>query len=252
MKQILIAMVIVFMSIWLQAQNTAKKITEGVITYQDVMKLDIELNGSSNLSHLLPKEKRSNKVLYFNTNTSLYENGKKTEEVNHMESEGGPIMIKMMEPDNKLFTDLANNKQIEQREFMTRMFLINKEIDPDKWKITGNQKVILEYPCQEATMEEDSNKVSVWFTSNIPVQTGPGKYSGLPGMVLAVDINNGERTIMATEISDKSLNESVFAKPKKGKKVSQEQFNEIVEAKMKESGLNASGGHQVMIKIETE
>ena len=234
------------------AQNNAKKITEGQITYEDVMKLDIQLDGPAHMANLLPKERRSNKVLYFNEKAALYENGKKKEEVQNMDMEEGAVMIKMMVPDNKLFTDLANNKRIEQREFMTRMFLINKEIDPDKWKITGNQKVILDYPCQEATMVEDDEKIVVWFTPNIPVQSGPSKFSGLPGMVLGVDINDGERTITATEILDKKMDEIAFEKPKKGKKVSQEKFDEIVEAKMKEADMESSGGHQVMIKIETE
>ena len=152
-----------------------------------MVKLDIKLEGdAAEFAHALPKERRSKKLLYFNSEASLFKNEEKSEDEMNIESEGG-MMIKMMEPDNKLYTDLKNRQQIEQREFMTRIFLIERKTGKTKWKLTGKQKKILDYACQEAITEKDSMIIKAWFTPAIPYSVGLGKYGDLPGLILELD-----------------------------------------------------------------
>lgn len=253
MKKVFLSIMLAGLFLFGAAQALQQPLTEGVINYQEIIKLEIQLEGeAAQMSHLFPKEKKTNKVLYFNASTTLYENGTSTETPEAITPDEGKVVIKMMEPDNKLFTDLANNMQIEQREFMNRLFLINKDLDSNKWKLTGNQKVILDFPCQEAITKDTSKQITVWFTSVIPVGSGPGEFGGLPGMVLAVEAGDGTFSLIATKVEAKDLAAETFVKPKKGKKVSKEDFDKIVEAKMKESGASGSGGHQIVIKIEQD
>ncbi len=223
----------------------------GTVVYEQVIKLEIKLEGeSAQFANMVPKERRTQKVLYFNPSGSLYEN-KPTEEDQTMRTEsGGAVMIRMLEPDNKVFTDLSGNRQVEKREFMTREFLIETTLDPSGWKLTGNQKMILNYPCQEAVKETKEGKTSVWFTPVIPVSAGPGVHNGLPGLVLAVDINDGKQTLIAISIDLNPVAENVIVKPVKGKKVTREEFDKIVEEKMKETGAESGpGGARMMIRI---
>lgn len=221
----------------------------GNVVYEDVMKLEINLEGeAAQYSDMLPKERRSSKILIFNPSASLYEN--------HKEDASDPVAIsgagmhmefKMAEPDNKIFYDLDGNEQIEQREFMTRQFLIKGEIDPAAWKLTGNEKTIMDYPCQEAIKEENGKQIKAWFTPAIPVSSGPADYVGLPGLVLNVDIDNGKRIIAAQEIKLGPVDKKLLKKPKKGKKVSREEFDAIVAEKMKEMGAEGEGGQGTMM-----
>ncbi|MDX1286036.1 MAG: hypothetical protein R3182_13535, partial [Draconibacterium sp.] len=112
----------VFASVFSFAQENSS----GKVIYEQVMKLEIKLDGdAAQFAHMLPKERKSSKVLFFNQESSLYENKAKDEdETMNMSSGHGNVMIKMAEPENKVFTDLESKKQIEQREFMTRTFLI--------------------------------------------------------------------------------------------------------------------------------
>jgi len=162
------------------------------------------------------------------------------------------IMIKMQEPDNKMYTDFLAKKQIEQREFMTRMFLIEKELGVSDWKLTGNEKTILGYSCQEATREpNDSTKIVAWFTPSIPIPAGPGEYLNLPGLVLAVDFDNGKHTLTAKSIEAIEVNNKMLAKPKEGKKTTEAEYKKIVDEKMKEMGAEGTGnGTRMMIRIE--
>ena len=174
---------------------------------------------------------------------------------------GGTMMIRMVEPDNKVYTDLGEGGQIEQREFMSRIFLIEKEGTGMKWKLTGNQKVILGYPCQEAVSEtedtegipgEESSKVIAWFTPQIAVPAGPGVYGGLPGLVLAVEINEGTQVIEAVSVTLDPVDQALLKKPRKGKKVDEEEFQAIVKEKMEEMGAEhgEGGNYHFTVRIQ--
>jgi GLPGLI family protein len=228
----------------------AQENTSGKVVYEELVKLDIKLEGdASQFAHMLPKERKSYKVLYFNENSSLYENkASEEDETMSMNSGHANVMIKMAEPENKVFTDLESKKQLEQREFMTRTFLIEGE-RTHTWKMTGNQKMILDFPCQEAVVEKDSIAYSVWFTPAIPVAAGPAEYNGLPGIILAVESSDEKRSITATSVDFVEPGNDLLKKPKKGKKVTRDEFEKIVEEKMIEMGAEHGGGEGQMMMI---
>jgi len=236
---------------FIPALSYAQENTSGTVVYEQVKKLEIKLDGAAaEFAHMMPKERKSNKVLHFNQSASLYENkAKEEDETMAMSSGHGNVMIKMQEPENKVFTDLESKKQVEQKEFMTRTFLIEGAVD-HKWKITGEQKMILDFPCQEAVVEVDSVVYSAWFTPVIPVSAGPANYGGLPGLVLGVESEDGKNTTLATSVEFVEIEKEMLSKPKKGKKVSREEFETIVEEKMKEMGAeHGNGGNQMIIRI---
>jgi len=225
--------------------------TSGTIRYEEKMKLEIKLEGeSAALSEMLPKERTEQKILYFSPQASMYESVEDPRKNEITEQEGTGIVVQVYQDNNKVFRDLKENRRYEQRDFMTRQFLIESDQGATDWKLTGNQQTILGFPCQEAMREEEGRQIRAWFTSAIPVSTGPGNQGNLPGMILAVDINDGQRTITATTVDFAAADENKLVKPKEGKKVTAEQFRKIVDEKMKEMGAEGeSGGGQVMIRI---
>lgn len=240
------------LSILLLSSLKGQENTQGTVVYEELAKIEIKLEGE--MAHLMknmPKERRSEKVLYFNTESSVYKNIEKEEDDTQMD-EGSGMRIMMSQPDNILYLDLASKEMLEQREFMTRMFLINSEIPDIEWKITGQQKMILDFPCMEATQTDTAGIVtSAWFTPSIPVQCGPAKYFNLPGLVLEVDKDNGKTKFIAKSVNFDAPDKSILKKPKDGKKVTRQEFDKIVEEKMKEIGADGDGeGTQIMIRIK--
>lgn len=224
----------------------------GIVIYEQVVKLEIKLEGeAAHMADMLPKERKSEKLLRFNETASLYENNQKEEEEPvRMESGANRVMIRMNEPKNVVYTDMTQQEQIEFREFMTREFLIGSKVNSSEWKLTGNQKAILNYPCQEAVRTTKEGKTTAWFTPLIPVSSGPGSFTGLPGLVLAVDINDGKQTFTATSVRIQPVETSSLEKPDKGKKVTREEYDKIVEEKMKEmGGESGPGGTRIMIRM---
>lgn len=165
--------------------------------------------------------------------------------------------------DDITWLNFAEGRKVEQKEFAAKVYLVTDSIHKHSWKLTGESRTILGYTCQQATttrlskrsmisMENgvmsrkempDTSQVSVWFTTAIPVPAGPDYQGQLPGLILQIDINN-KTTYKAIEISQKA-DLAAIKEPKKGKKLSAEEFNKEREKAMAEMQRNG-GGRRVM------
>lgn len=255
MKKSILIFTAIFLGFGLVAQEQAESLTQGKVIYEDVMKLEIKLDGAAaQFADQLPKERKSKKELLFSPKVTLYQKASESENAEDvaMSSGGAVFQMKMMEPENKLFYDIENGKTVEKKEFMTRVFLIEGEVKQGEWKITGDQKMILDIPCMQAVKEnEEGEKTVAWFAPSIPVSSGPSNYLGLPGLVLEVDMKEGDHVITAQSIDFAELDKDLLIKPKKGKKVTQEEYDQIVKEKMEEMGAeHGEGGATMMIRIE--
>lgn len=228
--------------------------TSGRIVYDVTRKLEIKLHGDTEgMSDMLPKEKKSQKELFFNQEGSLFKNTNKdqSEDAVNESAGGATVVIRIQEPDDMVYADLKNKKNLEQRDFMSRIFLIETDTDTARWKLTGNQKVILGYPCMEAELENATRKIVAWFAPSIPVSTGPDGFAGLPGLILGLDLENGKSTYQAVSVEMREVKKDELTRPKEGKKITLAEFEKIKEAKMKEMNQN-SGGGVFIIKHEVE
>lgn len=55
------------------------------------------------------------------------------------------------------------------------------------WKITEEKAKIGSYNTQKATADFGGRKWNAWFTSDIPLQDGPYKFHGLPGLIVKIE-----------------------------------------------------------------
>ena len=240
------------------AQNTS-----GKITFTETVKMNIDLGGdidvksdgdvnAEQIRNMLSKEQKIKTVLYYSPDATLYMNDKSVEkkESNDIEHSDGNMrmMIKMDVPEDIVYTSLKEDKLIEQRDFMGRKFLVTSDIGKPKWKMTGNQKTILNYPCQEAVLQKDKDTITAWFTATIPVSSGPQGFSGLPGMILEAR-QNSQIVLKADGVVAGDENNRLIIKPKEGKKVTKEEFHAIVEKKQKEMMEENGGNGNVIIKV---
>lgn len=228
--------------------------TEGKIIYTETIQMEIDLpEEHRQMMGNLPTSQSIAKVLYFNENESLFKNDDSDEDNDgtfETGSDNGDVQIKvvMASPENFLYKNLSDNNSIEQQEFFGKIFLINGELDAFPWKLTTEQKVVLNYPCTKAVFQDSTNNIVAWFTSQIPVSNGPEGFGQLPGMILELDVDEGQQTFVAESVVFETLSEENLAAPKKGKKVTPEEFETITTAKMKEMQAEM-GGDGMMIRI---
>ncbi len=225
------------------------------VTYDEKIAIKLELTGeAAQFASMLPKEQKATKTLHFNEDGAIYltEKAPEATEINQETEGGGEVRIKMNRPEEITFCDLKKNKKVEQKEFMTRKFIIESDISMGTWKLTGNQKTILGFPCQEAVREDSVKKYTAWFTPAIPVSIGPGGFEGLPGLVLSVDVNNGEYTLNASKVEPGMADAKLLVKPTEGKKMSKDAYKKMVDEKTAEmqQQYGGSGKGNVIIKVD--
>ena len=241
-----VSLIIFFLSItslFAQEQN-------GTIVFKETRKLDIELPENVKAMNIsIPKESTSKKVLHFNGQESVYTNYDSNDQKQEFSpSEGEKIEIRMQAPQYVCYKNLDKNSMKEQKEIMGKLFLVEDQTKKLGWKMTGKQKKVLDYLCQEATTTDGEDTISAWFTSQIPVSNGPGSYGQLPGMILEVSVNDGKQLITASEITLGEYDAETIVEPKKGKKVSEKQYQKIKEEKRKEMQKMYGGSGNVIIQ----
>ena len=219
----------------------------GRITYED--KLDMHRNlppEREEFKDMIPQYNISKWELTYSGDESIYHLFKETELSGSNANRGG-MMMRFGRENRIIYKNLEDDTIIDSRDFMQKQFLIRGSASSRKWKIGKNQKEILGYNCMEAICRVDSaTLVTAWFTPQLTSSTGPVDYQALPGLILQIDINDGQRLITSTEIKLDSIDTSVIIAPTKGKEITQEEFEKLREEKMKEMNLQ-QGSHRPMI-----
>ena len=70
--------------------------------------------------------------------------------------------------------------------YMPERYRFSETIRPQAWQIAADTATILGYLCQKATATFRGRSYEAWFSSEIPVNDGPWKFFGLPGLILKV------------------------------------------------------------------
>lgn len=233
--------------------------TSGIITYERRLNLNQDQFKGSNLpegfAEMISKENKILKVLYFTAEASLFENSTEKPKASEY-SEGNMMLRSAGQPDEKVFTDIKNKKKTEQKDLMGRLFLIKDEAVPaSKWKTTGRQKKILGMACMEAVLienkaDKNAQPVIAWYTTAIPVSSGPEGMGGLPGMILELSLN-GTMVFSATRLDaiDSKMIKHIQA-PAKGRQVTAKEFERISDEKIKEMQQQFGGSGNVIIRTE--
>lgn len=92
--------------------------------------------------------------------------------------------------------------------------------------------------------------ITAWYTPEIPVNQGPEKYWGLPGLIL--EVNDGKTIILCSKVVLNPKEKAEIKAATKGKVVSQKEYDETVMKKMEEfremnQGRGDRGGMQIRI-----
>ena len=240
---------------------------QGQAFYQSKTTIEMDLAGSGMpadrikmIQDRMKSQLENTYVLNFNKTASTY---KKEEKLDQSGGRGGMRMMMVGMNDGGVFYKNTQEKQTaRESEFSGKVFLIKDAIKEYEWKMVEETKMIgqnlcfkattvIEMPAQrtsfrmgrrgadsEKESEEDTAPqmesviVTAWYTLDIPVNHGPGDYWGLPGLIL--EINSGNTAVLCTKIVMNPKEKAKISAPTKGKEVNQEEYDKIIQEKMKE------------------
>ena len=171
-------------------------------------------------------------ILTFNKEGSTYIRKEKTENYGYSWDEEEDIFIR----------DQKSKKTKDIRILLGKKYIIEDDIPKLKWKILNELKDIEGYVCMKAETKDTVNNVIIhaWFTDKIPVMSGPEGFSGLPGMILALDFNDDDVNIVVTKVDMAPQKPVVLPIPKKikGKSIL---YAEFYSRKKKHINLSVQG-----------
>lgn len=219
-------------SVFAAAQNN-----EGIIYFEEKVNMHRSLPpDAGDIKAMIPEFKTHKNELLFNATESLYRNVE--EEEDDDDGDGGGIVIKMQRPEATFYRNFATLHQADAREFFGKNYLIEDSLTMPDWKVTTETKTILGYPCTKATTTDTTRKreIVAWFTGGIGLSSGPAQYGQLPGMILEVDINNGEIVIAAQKVEFKKLKKGELEAPRKGEKIDAAGFDKLMADRLRENG----------------
>lgn len=162
----------------------------------------------------------------------------------------------------------------EEQDLMGKKFLVKDSIEVLNWEFKDESKMIGKHLCFKAVAKKkvestsfsmrprrsqreqpkDSLKeieIVAWYTPEIPVSHGPKSYTGLPGLILEVHADKTQ--IVCTKIVINPKEKAEIKEPTKGEVVTENEFKEIRNKKIKEMremyGGNRRGGNGRRIRI---
>lgn len=130
----------------------------------------------------------------------------------------------------------VNYLEIEDDSYFRKNEFIIKDTIVDDWVKSTETKKISGYECFKATKSLNKNKhltvsnieLIAWFCPKISLSTGPNGYSGLPGLILELNIN--EVSYLASKISF-CKNKMDINLPRNGKYITFFEFNKIFDSR---------------------
>ncbi len=111
-----------------------------------------------------------------------------------------------------------------------------REKENDTLKTASKEDQVAEDP------EPKTETITAWYTPMIPASHGPDQFGGLPGLILELSTNN--TTMLCTKVVLNPKEEITIEIPEKGKKVTREEYQKIVDEKAKEMAERYGGGNR--------
>ncbi|MBR9847105.1 MAG: GLPGLI family protein [Algicola sp.] len=226
---------------------------QGVAVYKSHRKVDLKMDEADENAEMkkqiqeqLRKQFQQEYTLTFDKYQSLY---KKNDKLAAPSPSVSGIKITISEGSDLLYKNIKENRYSNATEIFGKLFLIKDSLVNRKWELINETKNIGLYTCYKAVFKDSyetqtitdgeefetvtkDRTTTVWYTPQIPVSHGPMDYHGLPGLIM--EINDGELTLVCTKIIINPEDEININEPTKGKEVTQEEYEKIMEDKNKE------------------
>lgn len=244
---------------------------KGQATYKTAASMNVDIDGdmpgvdAEAIRKQIAQQMQREYTLTFNTHESSYTRVQELDQSSGVSS--GGVQIRMTGGDGILYRNTKTKVHKESEDLFGKEFLVVDEPESRDWKIVNEFKQIGQYECQKATFQSatrqmtvdsengdevvekiDSIEVVAWFAPSIPVSHGPDSYWGLPGLIL--EVKNGNMSILCTKVVMNSEEIGDIEIPKKGKKISRDDFAALREEKLQEMMNQYQGeGSRTMIRI---
>ncbi|WP_210464669.1 GLPGLI family protein [Rufibacter roseolus] len=218
---------------------------EGVIVYEVKMDMHRMLSKEREaMKSMIPEYNVNKQALYFNPEASLYK--RLVDEEEEATAGSGGVMFRERNAFWELYLKPTESKRVSLRDFNGKKYLVQDSLTMLPWKFGEGTKTVAGYPCKQASYFDEKRKhiVVAWYTDKLRPFLGPDSYASLPGAVLEIDVNNGERVVKALQVDLRPLKKGELVEPTKGERISEKQFQALMNEQMER--MRQNGGNMII------
>jgi len=253
----------IFLFLFLNSSNAQN--LQGIATYKTDRNVELKMDSTSmggemqkQIAAQLRKQFQKEYTLDFTKDESIYKEVPKLDAPSA--ASAGGFQIQVSGGADILYKNIKESRFINQNELFSKQFLIKDSLKFPEWELKNETKMIGQYVCFKASYTrtdtiktsifsseegKDSEKdkeeiretvVTAWYTPQLPVQNGPDRYDGLPGLIM--EVNDGKLTILCSKIILNPEDGVDVEEPTKGKEVTQDEFDKIMRKKLDDMNEN--------------
>jgi GLPGLI family protein len=226
--------------------------TEGVIAYE--VKINIHRTlppDRQDMKDHIPEYRVMKHQLCFNNTESLYTPVVEDEEDDADFGRGGPGgpgggRMRFRGPRADYYVNQSNTQILIRREMMGKYYLIEDTLKIAAWKFGKEIRSVVGYECKKAMYYDSLRKQDIvaWYAPALKPFLGPELFNTLPGAVLEVNVNDGERVITAKNIDLRPLKKNELKVPSQGTRINQAGFRKVMEQQTER--MRGNGGSMII------
>jgi GLPGLI family protein len=105
----------------------------------------------------------------------------------------------------EVFKNYPSGKILVTDKIVMNEYLCEEGMNEIQWQIGTDTMTVLSYLCQKATTDFRGRHYEAWFAPDLPINNGPWKFGGLPGLILAIEDAAKNYSFQAVGIENTTL-----------------------------------------------
>lgn len=172
-------------------------------------------------------------ILYFSAKNTAYKSytAIKQDSIikSHIEKNlqsGGRIHLGRIKPTTKqnYYRDFKSEKVFVESRIGEDNYLYEDTLRPITWQLLNDEKLIGGFRCKAAKTNYFGRNYIVWYSIDFPIQGGPWKLYGLPGLILQATDERNQVSFEFIGILQVSLSDEEISPPKVAIKTTKKDF----------------------------
>ncbi len=206
-----------------------------IVEYENGTETDLTKIKDKNMLKALQivNQKRFNYKLITNKQESSF---KKIDQIDNNQNTDG-MNITFYDSDKNLYKNFKKNHSFTFEDYNGKLFIVEDSIIIQPWVLEKDKSNFLGYDVKKAKYENNGVLYEAWYAPKLSYKNGPDEFSGLPGLILKLEITNLnsdplEKTFFYStkiEIDEKAK----ITKPTKGQLISRKDYNKMSEEQYK-------------------
>lgn len=153
----------------------------------------------------------------------------------------------------RIYKNYPTGKVTTLDRLATSNFRCEEKNEKPVWTLLPDTATVLAYQCRKAVCHFRGRSYTAWFTLEIPVNEGPWKLCGLPGLIIKAEDDRGHYSFECTGVEQSHAPASILFNGKGFESISRKDLNKVYERYAKDPiGFIASTAPHVKVTIKDE